>query len=263
VRKLGHLLFRQHVEVLRAIQNAEFDANRDFKSRAFRGDSGHMVVRFTHVETDYWFHFIEGMTEEECREGPIYYPHYEWNGGEHVVEYSPGSETNTEIARQIPWDEASTLFRTWLFRIRGETGARSELERLMSGQPEHDIVRDPGVNTPFQPAELRLLDAKLDELRDEAIEQGAVAPDKTEAFVEQIQWWKKTARWFQRVNWLQSVGATIGQYGVGVVLDAVGVPPLVRLAASKLTSLFIRSVGTGDAEPPQLPDRSGEAGESV
>jgi hypothetical protein len=154
-------------------------------------------------------------------------------------------------------------FRAWLDLIKGETKAHSDLERLMSGRPEHDIVRDPGLNTPFQPAELRLLDAKLDEPRDEAIEQGVVAPEKTEAFVEQVQWWKKTARWFQRVNWLQSIGATIGQYGVGVVLDAVGVPPLVRLAASKLTSLFLRSVGTGDVEPPQLPDRSGEAGESV
>jgi hypothetical protein len=164
---------------------------------------------------------------------------------------------------EIPWDQASATFRNWLDLIRAETRAQSDLERLMSGQPEHAIVRDPGLNAPFKPSEIPLLDAALDELRDDAIEQGMVPPEKQPAFVEQVEWWKKTARWFNRLNWLQSIGATIGQYGVGVVLDAFGVPPLVRLAASKLTHFFLCSIGANDTEPPQLPDHSGEAGESV
>jgi hypothetical protein len=107
MQKLGHLLFRQQKDVFLEILNAGFEASRDFKWRAFIGDSGRSVVEFTHVPTDYWFDFIDGMTEEECSEGPIYHPHYEWHGGSNVLEHSPGFERDTEIIRQVGWDTAA------------------------------------------------------------------------------------------------------------------------------------------------------------
>jgi hypothetical protein len=123
---IGHLSKEQVNAIARAIVAAGLDVN-DFRDLhlvecSFTGTERD-AVRLEHGSGEYYFDFSVGLSERIWQSMHGYERHFwEWNGGEHCADYSPGAERLRTTVLQVPWTELRDRhLPLWLKRVRGET----------------------------------------------------------------------------------------------------------------------------------------------
>jgi hypothetical protein len=218
------LLKSQKNEVLRVIEGASLDP-RDFHWDQTYKDDAYYVDRLVHTASSFWFEFDYIVTSR--------------NSG-HFVRFAPGEDSTDGGGYPGPWSGALDYFARWLRFLRREIEAPSLWEQLAGGEPLLEASTLPGAaDTPFEPAELAAIDAKLDEVISyfrRELPAGSIPA--LEASVGRL---RANARTSGRLSWIQmAIGTAISLAWGGFLA-----PEQARTFVDMIGQAFQRLLGGG------------------